>query len=360
MSDPFNWSIHLGRWAGVSVRLHFFLIVFVIFRLLQATLFDGEGEVQVEQTFGWLSLLLIALVLHELGHAAAAIRLGGEPEEIRLWPLGNLQGPQPVSVSRAGETFLVALAGPLTNLAIALVVGIGLAFADAQMIFNPFGHEGQGSGAPVLAAGGVAEPFSTLWWIGWFGYLNWVLFLANLIPALPLDGGRMLRAALAGPTLTSNRDGLIAPWTARTCVVILGLVGLIRLLFMGGLQGGMALIGLAILIEIYVRLESRMMEEGDFLDNPLFGYDFSEGYTSLESSGPKVRPYRESALARWRRRRSELRRQRREAQEAAEEQRMDEILAKLHNLGRSALTDEENRFLVRLSTKYRNRPRSPE
>ncbi|CAN5830256.1 hypothetical protein BH23PLA1_BH23PLA1_30570 [soil metagenome] len=357
MSDPFRWSINLGRWAGVPVSLHLFLIIFAAFRLLQATLFDGDGEVQVEQTLGWLALLMTALSLHELGHAAAAIRLGGEPDEVRLWPLGNLQGPQPVPVSRSGETFLVALAGPLTNLAIALIIGIGLTFADARMIFNPFGHEGQGSGAPVLHAGGVAEPFSTLWWIGWFGYLNWVLFLANLIPALPLDGGRMLRAALAGPSLTSHRDGLIAPWTARTCVVILGLVGLIRLLFMEGLQGGMTLIGLAILIEIYVRMESRMLEDGDFLDNQLFGYDFSQGYTSLESSGPKVRPYRESALARWRRRRSEQRRQRQEAKEAAEEQRMDEILDKLHQQGRSALTEEEHRFLVRLSAKYRNRPR---
>ena len=93
-----------------------------------------------------------------------------------------------------------------------------------------------------------------------------------------------------------------------------------------------------------------LLEDGGYFDDGVFGYDFSEGYTSLESGAPKVRPSRESALKRWRRRRSELRRQRRIAREAAEEARMDEILEKLHREGRTALTDEENRFLVRVST----------
>ena len=53
-----------------------------------------------------------------------------------------------------------------------------------------------------------------------------------------------------------------------------------------------------------------MLEDGGFFDDGVFGYDFSEGYTSLEGSAAKVRPYRESALKRWRRRRSDLRRQR--------------------------------------------------
>ena len=107
-----------------------------------------------------------------------------------------------------------------------------------------------------------------------------------------------------------------------------------------------------------VRTEARILEDGGFFEDGVFGYDFSEGYTSLEGSAAKVRPYRESALKRWRRRRSELRRQRRLAREAAEERRMDEILEKLHREGRSALTDEEHRFLVRVSAKYRNRPKA--
>ena len=115
------------------------------------------------------------------------------------------------------------------------------------------------------------------------------------------------------------------------------------------------MIGIALVIEYMVRIEARMLEEGGYFDDGVFGYDFSEGFTSLEGGAAKVRPYGESALKRWRRRRSELRRERRMAREAAEERRMDEILEKLYREGRAALTDEENRFLVRVSARFRNR-----
>lgn len=357
MTDPFTWTVRLGRWAGVEVGVHLVLVLFAAVKLLDATVFDSEAEVDAAETLAWLGMLLAALVLHELGHAAVAWRQGLSPEDVTLWPLGNLRGPQPVPVSRANEVLLTSLAGPVVNLALAMICGIGLAFADAEMVLNPFGRDGTGSGAPRLDGGaGVAEAFTTLWWVGWFGYLNWVLLLANLIPALPLDGGRVLRAVLAGPTFGTTKDGLIAPWTARVFAMILGGVGLYRLIFVGR-EGGMTLIALALLVEWMFRIEARAMEEGGFYEEGVFGYDFSEGYTSLEGAGPKVRPHRESALARWRRRRSEARRTRREEREQAEERRMDEILAKIHAQGRDSMTDEERRFLVRVSARYKNRAR---
>jgi len=104
-----------------------------------------------------------------------------------------------------------------------------------------------------------------------------------------------------------------------------------------------------------VRSEARIQEDGGYFDDAPFGYDFSEGYTSLESGAAKVRPYREGTLKRWRRRRSDLRRERRIMRELAEERRMDDILDKLHREGKAALTDEEHRFLVRVSRRYRDR-----
>ncbi len=202
---------------------------------------------------------------------------------------------------------------------------------------------------------------SAVWVIGWFGYLNWVLMVANMIPALPFDAGRMVRAWPGGTSVALPRDSIVAPYLARSCALVIAIVGVVRLV--GQHLDGTTLIGLAILIEYLVRTEARMLEDGDFFDDGLFGYDFSEGYTSLESGAAKVRPYRESALKRWRRRRSDSRRQRRVALEAAEERRMDEILEKLYREGRAALTDEENRFLVRVSAvsqpdeKHVNEPR---
>jgi stage IV sporulation protein FB len=355
MTDPFAWSIDLGRWSGIRVRIHLLFVLFALAKLLGAA-WEKSASHAVAETASWLALLVVALLLHEMGHVAMAVRLGGEPEEIRLWPLGNLVGPSPALLSRSPETFLVALAGPAMSLIVAIATGIVLSLSGTHLVLNPFGHAGSG-GAPLLAGGPPVPAFAPAWWVGWFGYLNWVLFLANLIPALPLDGGRALRAFLAG----QPKDSMVAPWTAHSFAAVLLLVGLFRLFPTAGggaNTGGGELISLAVLIELMVRVEARMLEEGGFFEDGVFGYDFSEGYTSLESSAPKVRPYRESALKRWRRRRSELRRQRRQAQDAAEEQRMDEILAKLHRDGRAALSDEEHRFLIRVSAKYRARHRT--
>jgi hypothetical protein len=213
--------------------------------------------------------------------------------------------------------------------------------------------------ATPTPASRYAEPLSGIWFLGWFGYLNWLIFLFNMIPALPFDNGRVVHAVLASPAFLTTRDHILGPAIARSSAAVLGLVGLVHLfLWQGGVDEGCTLLFLAFLIEVMVRMEARMLDDGGFLEDGVFGYDFSEGYTSLESSAAKVRPYRESALKRWRRRRSEFRRQRRLAREAAEEQRMDEILDKLYREGRLALTDEEHRFLIRVSAKYRNRPRA--
>jgi hypothetical protein len=232
-----------------------------------------------------------------------------------------------------------------------VATAVGLYASGAQVVWNPLGKE---AGATRLSGGELAPALGGIWLAGSFGYLNWILFLANLIPALPFDGGRVLRAVLGSTAVVPTRDNTAAFYTARAFALILGIAGVIRVALSWRLDGWV-LLGMAVVIEALVRVEARMLEEGGYLDQGVFGYDFSEGYTSLEGSAAKVRPYRESALKRWRRRRSELRRQRRMAREAAEERRMDEILEKLHREGRAALTDEENRFLIRVSARYRNR-----
>jgi Zn-dependent protease len=366
MSDPLTWSpIRLGRWFGTTVKVHVFLILFVVIELLMALLATSTeaGLRRLPQTACWLSLLILALAIHELAHALCAYWLETDQEDVHLWPLGNLVGP---SVSpRTSEHFLIALAGPVTSGTLFLVVAVGLNLVTgAHCVINPFGNCDESgtpldSGAPWLPNKTLAPPMSLIWLFGWFSYLNYILFLVNLLPALPFDGGRMFRAYLSANAVDSSRDTMYAPMWARAWAAVLFLTGLFRLL-LNGRSDGIWVIVLAFVIEWVVRSESRMLEDGGYFEDGVFGYDFSEGYTSLENSAAKVRPYRESALRRWRRRRSELRRQRRIIREAAEERRMDEILDKLHREGRAALTDEEHRFLVRVSARYRNRQKTRE
>jgi Zn-dependent protease len=355
MTDFFSWSLPLGRWAGTQVRVHLLLVLFAAYELLAAAVFGQK--VSFSATLGWLATLVGALAIHEFAHAWVACRLGLEPEEVRLWPLGNLASPPLLLEARAGETLAVAVAGLATSGALALGTAAGLYFAGIRMELNPFG-DANWLGTPMLPSVDpkkelvAVAAFAPVWWLGWFGYWNWVLFLANLIPALPMDMGRIVRCLSDG----SSSENLVPTMFARGSMILLVLAGLVRMVT--AKPGGLPLIGLAVMIIAFMRHEAHQMEEGEFLEEGVFGYDFSQGYTSLEAGPATARPRREGALKRWRRRRSELRRRRREAKEAADEKRMDEILDKLYREGRSALTDEEQRFLVRVSAKYKNRSRS--
>jgi hypothetical protein len=90
-------------------------------------------------------------------------------------------------------------------------------------------------------------------------------------------------------------------------------------------------------------------------EDSLFGYDFSQGYTSLEPRERPQRRRRPNALQRWLQRRAARKLQRELEQREAEERRMDELLEKVQREGLGALNEEERRFLTRVSAKYRNR-----
>jgi stage IV sporulation protein FB len=268
MNDPLTWSpISLGRWFGTTVRVHILLILFVAIRLVwSAMALAAEGRLpELGQTACWLGLLLIALAIHELAHAATAFWLDCDQEDVHLWPMGNLVGPS--YVPRSSEHFLVAMAGPFTSGAIFLITAIGLnVLAGAQVVWNPFGnnlaHPGASGGtigAPWIHEGAdramvLASPLSRVWIIGWFGYLNWVLMLVNLFPALPFDGGRMVRAVLGNTSVVSSRDNSIAFHLARGFALILAFAGLMRLL-VSWRGDGLTLILFAIIIEYLVRVE---------------------------------------------------------------------------------------------------------
>ena len=170
-----NGNLTLGRLGGVEVRIHWSLLV--VFTLivwsLAATVFPSQNPelsdgVHLAMAVVAALLFFASVLLHELGHAWQARREGLEIEGITLWIFGGVaqlrgQFPSP------GAEFRIAIAGPLVTLVLS---GGFLSLALA--------------GLPS-AVDGVAA---------WLGYINFTLLVFNLIPALPLDGGRVLRAAL--------------------------------------------------------------------------------------------------------------------------------------------------------------------
>ncbi len=117
---------------------------------------------------------------------------------------------------------------------------------------------------------------------------------------------------------------------------------------------------MAVFLGLFMYVECRkqwLILEGGGEDS-LFGYDFSQGYTSLErDEAPTAPPRRRKGwFQRWRERRAALKAQREEEIRVADERRLDELLEKVQREGMGALTDEERRFMKRVSDRYRKRP----
>jgi Zn-dependent protease len=174
-------------------------------------------------------------------------------------------------------------------------------------------------------------------------WINWFLFLLNLVPAFPLDGGRLLQSVLWWRS--DYRQ-------ATLCAIGIGFLMMLFFVLLGIVMNEILVLGLAVFVYICCRKQWIVLETGG--EESLFGYDFSEGYTSLERDQPAQPPRRrQSWLQRWLQTRAEARLRREQEQREAEERRMDELLEKVQRVGLQGLTDEERRFLTRVSARYR-------
>jgi Zn-dependent protease/predicted transcriptional regulator len=171
-------SFTLGRIAGIRIGINWsWLVVFVLLVWsLASAVFPNQNDGLSDGTYLAMAvaaalLFFGSLLAHEFGHALEARREGMEIEGITLWLFGGVAQFRG-SFPSAGAEFRIAVAGPLVSLA------IGVVFVAAAAML-PLG----------AAIDGVAA---------WLGYINLVLLVFNLLPALPLDGGRVLRSALWG------------------------------------------------------------------------------------------------------------------------------------------------------------------
>lgn len=170
-------SVRIARVAGIDVEAHWswLLIVALVVWSLAAAVFPDTNPGLADGTYAAMGviaalLLFVSLGLHELGHALVARREGMEIEGITLWLLGGVARFGGGRFPSAPAELRIAIAGP----AVSLVIG-GVLLAVALLVPLP------------AAVDGVAF---------WLGYVNLALLVFNLMPALPLDGGRVLRALL--------------------------------------------------------------------------------------------------------------------------------------------------------------------
>lgn len=197
-----SWT--LGRLLGIEVKIHF-TFALLLALLAGAHLWAGGPAAMAT---GLLFTLAIfgSVLLHEFGHALAARRFGVATRDITLLPIGGVAALEGMPRRPLAEA-AIALAGPAVNVAIAAVLGAALWLAGAL--------------EPVSALGLTAGPFAERLLLANLG-----LALFNLLPAFPLDGGRVLRALLAWRLGYSTATR----WAARIgrgLAVVLGAVGVV-------------------------------------------------------------------------------------------------------------------------------------
>lgn len=350
MRDQTSWSLSLGVWGKVHLRLHIFFLLFGVMTLYLSC-FDGARP--AARGVDWLAgvsllILLASVIIHEFGHAFAARRLGGRISETMLVPWGGIAAIHPPRAAR-GE-MLVHLAGPATNAAVCLLLA-PLAWLVGEV--NPLALMHPLEPTSVAEGTVLAAIIKLSFWI------NWLLVVINLVPAFPFDGARALRAGLSARTGRHQAAIAVAVISQLSAIALFLAAWLVRDWNAAGVVPtwfAFVLLGTFLLFSARHEYPQRRRKAPPRDDLP-FGYDFSEGYTSLERSVAEEDepPQEKSRIIHWLEQRRQARSAREKQQEEEEERRVDEILAQLHEEGMDSLSDEDRILLERVSARYRNR-----
>jgi Zn-dependent protease/predicted transcriptional regulator len=169
-----RWSVTIGRFGGTAVRVHATFLLFLAWIWFSAL--QQEGAAAAWRSVLFIFLLFVCVTLHEFGHILVARRYGVRTPEVTLFPIGGVANIERIP-EKPGQELAIAIAGPLVNVVIAvlLLLILGKIQPDAMTRLDD-------AHISLIARLAAANVF---------------LVLFNLIPAFPMDGGRVLRALLA-------------------------------------------------------------------------------------------------------------------------------------------------------------------
>jgi Zn-dependent protease len=325
-------SVPLFTAFGIRVRAHAMLILAVVLILLFGM---GFGR-PIDRLIASAALFGIVL-LHEFGHCFAARWVGGTADEIIMHPLGGLALASPPK--RPWPTFVTVAGGPAVNIVICAMTATILWVVFGAHAWNLL--NGQAMALAWFKVATAGENLS-IWgvWVFWIHLTSWGLFVFNMLPIYPLDGGQVLQSIL-WPRFGYYKSMLFAATTG-----IVGGIGMIALgLAMMNLF--LALIGVMGVLNC-VNLRRMLVAEG-----PWAFQDEDSPYAA--SLGAKV--YTEPAKTKTKHlsKRVIKRAKRREEAERAEQAKVDEILAKVSAQGMHSLTWWEKRTLKRATERQRKR-----
>jgi Zn-dependent protease len=199
-------SLKLGKFFGIDLYVHGTFWLLPVFIFVSGWM-SGLTPAVLAFDLAFIFAIFGCVVLHEVGHALAARGYGIGTRDITLYPIGGVASLERMP-EKPGREIAIALAGPAVNVVIAIGLFAGLA---AGVLLNPFG----------LASPGVVELFAErlLW-------ANVILAGFNLLPAFPMDGGRVLRAMLAigMPRMRATAAAVAVGSVVAAGFLVLGLV----------------------------------------------------------------------------------------------------------------------------------------
>lgn len=231
-----TWSFPIGRLFGSEIRIHATFFLLLLWIGAAAYLEGGVDAALVNLAF--ILALFACVVAHEFGHALMARRFGIATPDITLLPIGGLARLEQMP-EKPGQEVLVALAGPAVNVVIWAVLAFGF---GAQASFQQLDN--------------IEDPAVGFW--GRLAAVNLFLVLFNMIPAFPMDGGRVLRALLAIP-MDRVRATRTAAYAGQVIAFVFGFLGLT--------SGSPILLLIAIFVFVAAQAESSDVAMRDVVRN---------------------------------------------------------------------------------------------
>lgn len=249
-----GWSLSLGVVNGIAVRVHITFLLFLAWIGFAAYARGGQAAA-IESTI-YILLLFACVLLHEFGHVLAARRYGIRTPDITLLPIGGVARLERMP-EHPSQELVVALAGPAVNVVIAAIL---------YLLVGGFG----GGEAPDLANPSAGLMERLLW-------INLFLAAFNLIPAFPMDGGRVLRALLTY-RLGFVRGTQIAASVGQGFAFLLGLLGLFG--------GNVLLVFIALFVYLAATAEAHVVQTRQIAQGLTIADVTMTGLQSLRPDSP--------------------------------------------------------------------------
>ena len=234
-----NWSWQLCSVRGIKIKIHVTFLLIIPWAAYNWGSVSGYGLSGALFGIAITGIIFFCVVLHELAHSLVATHYGVRVREIELSPIGGLAKMESMP-KKPYQEFVMALIGPLVNLVIAVPLGWIVLVLVASRSIMSFGHLLYLMNRPSWQ-GLVLNLFAS----------NVVLGLFNLLPAFPMDGGRVLRSALAW-RLGQRQATRVAARVGQGVAMVMGLTGL--------LTANLMLVLIAVFVFAGAQQEERLTE----------------------------------------------------------------------------------------------------